>query len=275
MAKLDIGRPPPITLDVHPSPEEIEFFDENGYLVVERITTDEELGWLTTLYEHIFDPANADEPGAPVNRSNPQAPGVTQAFFPELHHPQLLQTTYNRNARIYAAALLHVDVSDVSCWGHMIRKMPGGREAPWHQDQAYWHPELDYQALGCWLPLHEVTEEMGAMQFVPGSHRHGIYDHHPLFGDVELHLLEADADHADAVPCPLPAGGATFHHSRTLHFTAPNTTDRPRLAFPTEFETKPVPREAPIPMPWVDDYRAVTGGGAPTRYIADGRFVPL
>ena len=113
------------------------------------------------------------------------------------------------------------------------------------------------------------------MQFVPGSHKGDVFHHEPRDGEVALHLLEAEADTAGAVACPLPAGGATFHHSRTLHFTAPNTTDRPRLAFPTEFEVRPVFRDAPASMPWVDAYRAVSGGTAPTHYVADGRFVQL
>ena len=80
-----------------------------------------------------------------------------------------------------------------------------------------------------------------------------------------------------AVACPQPAGGATFHHFRTLHFTAANTTDEPRLAFPMEFQLKPVPRKgAPAPMPWVDERRAATGEGkrAPV-YVADGTITPL
>ena len=93
----------------------------------------------------------------------------------------------------------------------MIRKLPGGREAPWHQDEAYWEPELEYHALGCWLPLHDVSEEMGTMQFVPGSHRRGVLPHHPKDGDVKLHLLTVDVDTSTAVACPLTAGGCTFH----------------------------------------------------------------
>jgi ectoine hydroxylase-related dioxygenase (phytanoyl-CoA dioxygenase family) len=280
MATKTFGSPPPATLEVTPSAEEVQFFAENGFLVVERLTTDEELAWLTELYEHIFAPENAGEPGAPVDRTN--APGeqgeanLSQAFMPELYHPEVLQTTYFRNARRYAAALLQVDIRDLSCWGHMIRKLPGGRDAPWHQDEAYWDPELSYHALGCWLPLHEVTEEMGAMQFIPGSHLGGVRHHTHHKGDAALHILIADdVDPSEAVVCPLPAGGATFHHMNTLHYTAPNTTDRPRLAFPVEFQLAPRPRESVPSRPWVDANRAATGRTPPTGYFADGAFVQL
>ena len=279
MADHQLPPPPESEFVVSPTAEEVEFFGENGFLVVERITTDEEVDWLAELYEYIFDPANRDRPGAPVARD--KVPGSTslvrQAFMPEFHFPELLQTTFNRNARTYAAALLQVDREDVSCWGHMIRKAPGGRAAPWHQDEAFWETELEYHALGAWLPLHEVTEEMGCMQFVRCSHKHGVYVHLPQDGDVALHILAADVeiDPADVVSCPLPKGGVTFHNQRTLHYTAPNQTDRPRLAFPTEFQVAPRRRAEPAERPWVEAWRDVAGRAPIDWYPADGVRVDI
>jgi ectoine hydroxylase-related dioxygenase (phytanoyl-CoA dioxygenase family) len=116
---------------------------------------------------------------------------------------------------------------------------------------------------------------MGAMQFVPGSHRGGVFPHRPLNGDVVLHALTVDVDTSGGVVCPLRAGGATFHHSRTLHATASNSTDRPRLAFPTEFEVAPKRRAVPAKYNWVDEWRAATDRAPAGGYVADGRFVPL
>jgi hypothetical protein len=277
-------RPLPVSdFDVHPCQEEVDRFQRDGFLAVERLTTDEELEWLTELYEHIFDPANASDRGAPVDRStgvdgDPTLPLVTQAFMPEFNYPELLRTTFQRNARRYAAALLQVDEREISSWGHMIRKAPGAREASWHQDEAFWEPEFEYHAIGCWLPMHDVDEQMGTMQFIPGSHRNGVLPHRAKDDDAVLHVLYADIDPAitaDRVVCPLKAGGATFHDARTLHYTAPNGTDRPRLAFPTEFEVAPRRRAVPEVRPWVDEWRAATNRPAPTGYVGDGKFIPI
>lgn len=273
------GPPPAARFEVVPTAEEVAFFRENGFLAVERITTDEEIEWLARIFEYIFDPANATSPGAPVDRSGALAPGQTstlqRAFFPEMRFPALLATTHRRNAKRYAAALLGVEESTLTSWGHMIRKPPGGRSAPWHQDHAYWPPELCFHALGCWLPLHDVSVEMGAMQFVPGSHRRGLLPHHHADA-VQHNLLEVDepVDPAAAVACPLQAGGATFHHSETLHYTAPNRTRRARLAFPMEIETAPVRRATPEPMPWMEAYRDAVGRG-PVVYVADGKVIEV
>jgi ectoine hydroxylase-related dioxygenase (phytanoyl-CoA dioxygenase family) len=187
----------------------------------------------------------------------------------------LLKTAFHRNAKRYAAALLGVEVEALSSWGHMIRKAPGGRATLWHQDEAYWEPELDFCALGVWLPMHEVTTEMGTMQFIPGSHKRGILPH-KHDDDPALNILTVDEeiDVNKAVSCPLPAGGATFHHSRTIHYTAPNTTNVVRLAYPIEVQTRPVRRAEPRVKPWVDTHRAAIGS-ARVAYVADGKVFDL
>ena len=175
MSRREMPPLPTATLEVTPTADEVVSFLENGYLVVDRITTDDELAWLTEIYESVFAPDGADgrlgpfDFGGEGDGNGGDGPALLgQAFFPEMTYPELLGTVYHRNARRYAAALLGVDIGELSSWSHMIRKLPGGREAPWHQDEAYWDPELSYHALGCWLPLHDVTVDMGAMQFIPG-----------------------------------------------------------------------------------------------------------
>jgi hypothetical protein len=280
MTKMMFGPPPTVSFEVTPTRDEVAFFRDNGFLAVERLTSDEEIAWLRRIYEHIFDPANASRPGGPVDRSGVQIPEVKgklrQSFFPEIQFPEILETTYVRNARRYAAALLKVDESRLSSWGHMIRKEPGGRAASWHQDHAYWQPEFDYYALGVWLPMHDVSVEMGAMQFVPGSHKLGLVKHRQQDDPAENVLcVDVDVDFSKAVACPLKMGGATFHHSETMHYTAPNATEQPRLAFPMEFQLKPVRRERPEVMPWVDEHRAAAGGARPPVWVANGQVIPL
>src|SRR5262249_61812414 len=135
-------------------------------------------------------------------------------------------------------------------------------------------PALGYVALGVWLPMHDVPVERGAMQFVPGPHKRGLLPHRHADQPAD-NVLEVDkpVDPAAAVACPLKLGGATFHHFETLHYTAPNTTDRPRLAYPMEFQVRPRRRDVPVPMPWVDVRRAATGGGPQYMVPADGKVI--
>jgi ectoine hydroxylase-related dioxygenase (phytanoyl-CoA dioxygenase family) len=266
------GPPPASELDVHPTDEDVAFFHENGYLVVERLTTDEELQWLTLVFEEAIAGGRTFEPGREPDQDGPAQ--IEQLIAPEVEYRELLDTTYRRNALHYAAALLGVEEADLVTWSHMILKPARStRPAPWHQDEAYWHPELDYHAVAAWLPLHDVSVERGAMQFIPGSHRGPLLNHRHTGDPAGNLLLAEDVDTTRAHACPLPAGGATFHHHRTLHFTEPNTTDLPRLAYPMELQLPPRRRGRPRQMPWVDEHRRATGqnDAAPT-YIADGRL---
>jgi ectoine hydroxylase-related dioxygenase (phytanoyl-CoA dioxygenase family) len=269
------GPPPATTFDVAPSEDELAAYKENGFLVVERLTTDEELAWLTRIFDAVFEDGSAVfEPGVEIDQVG--GPQILQTIGPELRFPELLQTTYHRNAKTYAAALMGVPAEQLSTWGHMILKPPlKSRAAPWHQDEAYWEPELDYNAIAAWLPLHDVSVERGCMQFIPGSHLGDVHLHHHI-GDPKANLLIAeDVDASRAVPCPLPAGGATFHHPRTLHYTAPNTTELPRLAYPIEWQVAPTRRAEPADRPWVYAGRAATGAGTPTFWISDGKILPV
>ena len=96
-------------------------------------------------------------------------------------------------------------------------------------DNAYWKcspPNL----ISCWLTLDDVTIDNGAMQFIPGSHFQAV-DHDRAKSTSALLDLGDRIDESQAVAIDLPAGGITIHHCQTLHYTAPNITDRQRRAF--------------------------------------------
>jgi hypothetical protein len=270
------GSPPKSDLDVRPTSDDIDFFEENGFLVVPQITTQEELDWLTKVFLAVIDDnagTGVFEPGRELGQTLPAQ--IQQSIGPELMIPELLETTFRRNAMHFASAFLGVPEERLTTWGHMIRKPArSNRPAPWHQDQAYWHPELDYHALGSWLPLHDVSVERGCMQFIPGSHKTGLRNHGFIGDPVSNLLIADDVDASGAVPCPLPAGGATFHHHLTLHYTEPNSTDLDRLAFPMEFQVMPWKRETPVVWPWIETRKAAMGGvDEPPAVIADGKFI--
>lgn len=272
MKEAPFGPPPTIDFEIVPSSDEVEFFEKNGYLVVEQITTAAELRWLA----RVLTAFSVDCEREMGRRLADEDVAISQNAFPELVFPELLDTTYRRNARRYAAALLGEDETDLTCWSHIIEKPARkGAATPWHQDEAYWDPDLDYRAVAAWLPLTDVSVDAGCMQFIPGSHRDGLHLHNHRQVDPTLNLLWAEGvDHASAVACPLFAGGATFHDARTLHYTAPNVTDKSRIAYPMEFQTQPVLRSRPDDRPWSAQMKSLPD--APRKmYVADGEVVPF
>jgi len=259
---LDRLPPPPPALPgaaVEIDARQLEQFREEGFLRIERITTDAEVAWLGDVWAALFrDRRRWFDLARPFGALDDVRVG--QLLFPETHAPVLRATLYFSNARRIAARLLACEEDRLEAWGHMVLKpAERGLATPWHQDESYWEPDFDYRAVGAWLPLEDVDGENGCMCFVPGSHRMELLPHRHLHDDPRLHLLEVDVeiDTSNAVAVPLCVGGATFHHPRTLHSTAPNRSARPRRACANEFQTPPVRRAEPAPRPWIDEQRRV------------------
>jgi hypothetical protein len=237
---------------------DVEHFRANGYFRLEQITTAEEVEHLRDLYDKVMGDSSAWR--LVYEGAEPDGAVIDQVFLPELQQPGFADTGYLRNAKRIAARFFGVEESEVTPGGLMLIHKPptGGRAAPWHQDEAFWDDKshLKCNSLSVWMPLDDVVVESGAMQFLPGSHRNDVLRHRSEPG--EPLFLDEDVDLSTAVACPLPAGGATFHHCRTLHHTAENTSGRPRRAMTTIFHGPHEVRPEPLAKPWITGLEAPT-----------------
>ena len=162
--------------------DQTSFFRENGFLSIPRITTDAEVEWLKEIYNQLFDQRTGEEDGRYFDLAGPRAHSgretLPQVLGPEASFPELRETTYFRNAHQLAAKLLGAESEVVTGGGHMILKPACyGGETPWHQDEAYWNPEVIPHSLSVWLPLDPATVEGGCMQFIPASHKTDVRWH--------------------------------------------------------------------------------------------------
>lgn len=97
-----------------------------------------------------------------------------------------------------------------------------GTATGWHRDIRYWsfaRPEL----ISVWLALGPETQDNGALQVIPGSHRRDI----PREQLDELDFLrpEVAANHAlfaQGIPLELEAGDVVFFHSQLFHAAGRN-----------------------------------------------------
>lgn len=219
--------------------EQAAFYHREGYLVVDRITDEDDIrqmsGWLMELFRRHAElpPDVAFELGAAKDDRAAQV--IPQIISPSKLEPRLLGTRYWRNAQAIARQLLGPEVGFQG--DHTIYKPAGNRkETPWHQDLAYYNKGATAHVVNFWLPLHDCPVENSCMWFVPHSHHGDLLPHFPAGHDPKMHTLETDAlERERAVACPLTAGGATLHALKTLHYTGPNTLDRPRLAYIVAF----------------------------------------
>lgn len=215
--------------------EQIAFYHENGFLSIPSIMPPEEVEWMREIYDRLFSEKAGREVGDQFDLAGTDEEGKTavlpQILGPAKYAPELRDSQLWVNAEHLVKQLLGPDAHFGD--GHMIFKPARiGAETPWHQDEAYWNPDLEYESLSIWVPLQEATIENGCMWFLPGTQNDEVHPHQSVGGDVRIHALEMlQPPMEGAIACPLPAGGATFHGSRTWHYTGANRSDTDRRAY--------------------------------------------
>ena len=199
-------------------------------------------GWDDGMYHDL---AGAEEAGTPARMPQIMKPALRK------HAPELFETQLLANAANIGQQILGDDcITEVQ---HAILKPSGGPEAPWHQDAAYMGGVCVFRTFTFWVPLQPATVDNGCMQFVPGSHRSGTFEHQSMNNDPRIHALELTPEEkskvVEPVACPLPAGGATLHDAYTLHYTGPNDTEDDRRALILKAQIEPLPATNPRTFP--------------------------
>lgn len=223
------------------TPEQISFFRTNGYLVVEDVVTPEQLarlredfsGWVEESRSHdgaygaMSDgrPRFDVEPGHAAER-----PALRRVSSPgEVSESYLEVMTSSRMVE----AVADVIGPDVKLHHAKINsKLPRtATKVAWHQDFPF-TPHSNDDLVTALLMVDEVTEENGPLEVLPGSHLGPI---EPLWHDgrftgaVDQRTTERCV--AAAVRCTGPAGAVCLMHTRLLHGSAANHSDRPRTLF--------------------------------------------
>ena len=79
-----------------------------------------------------------------------------------------------------------------------------------------------------WIPLTDLSPEMGGLQIAAGTHRKGVFDFVPALGAGGTEIT--DPLHGAWVGGTFEQGDVLFFHSMTVHRGAPATGTRLRLS---------------------------------------------
>jgi len=118
-------------------------------------------------------------------------------------------------------------------------KQPGSAtEVNYHQDFMF-QPHTNEDLITVVFFLDDVTLENGPLNVVPGTHRSELFDHwHDGVYTGTVSQIVETAHVADAIPIYGPPGSACLLHTRLLHGSAPNKSDRPRTIFISEYRAE-------------------------------------
>ena len=241
------------------NPDQCAFFHEHGYLMVEDAV---DAALLLRLKRDFA--AWVEE-----SRSHHEAWGDTvdgrPRFDLETGHSSAKPSLRRVNAPVevseaYLAASMESRMVD--CVADLIgpniklhhtkinSKLPGAHtEVKWHQDFAF-TPHSNDDVVTALLMVDEVTEENGPLQVVAGTHRGPIHSH--WHGGVFTGAVAddvAETSVATAENCVGPAGSVCLMHTRLLHGSAPNRSERPRTLHISVYSADDALAMSPNPVP--------------------------
>ena len=85
--------------------------------------------------------------------------------------------------------------------------------------------------LGTWVPLDYAAADNGTISVIPRTHKLDLLPHTPPEGEhvnYGVFGVEGYDDHPDEVVVELNPGDGVFFHSKLLHRTGPNMSERHR-----------------------------------------------
>ena len=111
-----------------------------------------------------------------------------------------------------------------------------GGEVVWHQDATFLYTEPS-SVIGFWFALEAANRDNGCLWALPGHHRDGLKRRFVRSGD-SLSFEEINKSpwpNDDAVPIEVAAGTLVILHGSLPHYSAPNRSDRSRIAYSLHF----------------------------------------
>ena len=222
--------------------EQKNSFEENGYLIVRNLLTEEELEKLRTRANLIASGEAAHVPtqwiqqepavrrGKVVTTSNIDAVRKLWSLVP---YDEVMRA-HATNPKV-VDAIIDLLGPDIKLYGDQLFMKPpkhGSRKA-YHQDSNSWKLFIPYNLVSCWAALDDATVENGCLWVIPGSHKWGLIsrereqeiEHQTLSGELEENEVSVE----------LKAGDCSFHHSLLLHSSHANRSSNRRRGYATHY----------------------------------------
>jgi phytanoyl-CoA hydroxylase len=236
--------------------EQMQFYNEEGYLVIPGLLSDEELeparaamndkvsmiadglyeaGLITDKLEHrpfkyrlaeLFNDRTADDFLKYGRSWRDRLPG----YFHLMSNPRILDAVES----LIGGELFSNPVYNVR---PKIPKVAAGA-VPWHQDKSYWPDANSNPVITVWIPLVDANEVNGCLHIKPKTHRTRLLEWHQEHetGTGYTALREDQLGKTKTVSLPVKAGSAILFNDRCLHMSTPNLSDEVRWSVDLRYQ---------------------------------------
>ncbi|WP_336514402.1 phytanoyl-CoA dioxygenase family protein [Pollutibacter soli] len=211
------------------SPEQVQTYQEQGYIIVPSLFTEEEI---EKLYKVAMEDQVMAQHAYDLNDQTGKKTKLTLWFTPGNDIYGLL----TRSKRIVETVDSLMDGDSLVCHFHskLMQKQPKtGGAWEWHQDYGYWYKNeflFPEQMCSVMVALTEANKANGCLQVIPGSHKMGRIEH-GFSGEqvgASMRYVELALKEMPLVYVELKPGDTLFFHPNILHRSEANLSDKAR-----------------------------------------------
>jgi len=215
------------------SQNQIDFYKENGYIIIEDFLNAEELEiWREAVAEAVTQRNGQKMPGKAVKIGeedgiNKDADYYNNVFDQLLNlwqtNDKVKQLMLDERIGKMAADLAGVD--GIRIWhDQALIKKPWANPTSWHLDTPFWSFS-DRKALSIWVALDDATLENGCLFFIPGSHKETTFENPGIGKNMgAIFNFYPQFKKSRSVAAPMKAGSCSFHNGLTIHGAHANMT---------------------------------------------------
>lgn len=247
------------------TPEQIDQYHRDGYLAFHDVISPEEVEAVKaemsrvvselreghtvfgSSYGEMWKPTGARvsvqfEPGhVPTGGDDPELELKIRKYVNLVWHSDLLHHIALTHPRVQGVLSCLLGSDPIICQNvALVKPAFYGTEKPWHQDDAYFNVAPLEAVCGVWIAIDEAGADNGCMHVLPGAHTLGpLLHHHHQDCEIAPDRLDSGlGDLRNAVPVPLPPGGAMFFSGILPHQTPPNQTAQRRRALQLHYRSQ-------------------------------------
>jgi hypothetical protein len=175
--------------DAYPlSAEQIATYQRDGHICLRGVASPAEVAEYSPLFAKAV--AARSKAVRPMEERDTYGKAFLQIMNLWREDERLKRFVFARRFAKLAAELM--GVSGVRLYhDQALYKEPFGGHTPWHQDQHYWPLDTD-NTVTLWMPLVDITADMGVMDFASGSHRLGYLGDMPISDESEAAWSQLD-----------------------------------------------------------------------------------